>query len=139
MAFFFFGVGNCNDIPVQRQPVQQIDLTYENGSAAGLNEAEVSQGAPNKQVLPPQVIELSDDDEIEELSSINQIHAEMLDSLIWYYRDPQGRVQGPFSVTSLKRWNDANYFPPDFKVWKTGQRSNECVLLIDILHQFFPG
>ena len=28
----------------------------------------------------------------------------------WYYQDPQGRVQGPFSSEDMRDWFDNNYF-----------------------------
>ncbi|XP_054786444.1 uncharacterized protein At5g08430 [Prosopis cineraria] len=132
---------NCNGIHTQQQPVQQIDLCEDDGEA-GLEKAKVSRGTPNKPIPPREVIELSDDDgeENEEPSSEKQTTAKMLDwSIGWHYRDPRGRVQGPFSVDLLKRWSDANYFPPDFKIWKAGQRPDECVLLVDVLHWFFAN
>ena len=30
---------------------------------------------------------------------------------IWYYRDPRGIVQGPFSSVEMDLWNSDNYFP----------------------------
>ncbi|XP_028756496.1 uncharacterized protein At5g08430-like isoform X2 [Neltuma alba] len=131
---------NCNGIHTQQQRVQQIDLTCENDGVAELDKAKVSQQTPNKPIPRPEVIELSDDDEeTEEPNSAKQTTAMMLDKSIgWHYRDPQGRVQGPFSVDLLKHWCDANYFPPDFKVWKAGQRPDECVFLVDVLQWFFP-
>ncbi|CAL5360982.1 unnamed protein product [Camellia sinensis] len=83
-------------------------------------------------VVATQVIEVSDDDkEVEDAGG--QLS-------IWHYVDPQGEVQGPFPMESLKRWSDANYFPPDFKVWRMGQSQEEAVLLSDALSfsQSFP-
>lgn len=43
----------------------------------------------------------------------------------WYYRDPQGLVQGPFSSVEMFNWNAAGYFPVDLLVAsasKTGFR-----------------
>ncbi|KAM0056025.1 putative GYF domain-containing protein [Helianthus debilis subsp. tardiflorus] len=51
----------------------------------------------------------------------------------WFYRDPQGQTQGPFSKTELKSWRDAGYFMPDFKVWKEGQTPEYAILLTAIL------
>ncbi|KAE8646125.1 uncharacterized protein At5g08430 isoform X4 [Cucumis sativus] len=89
----------------------------------------------NEQIKESTVIDLSDDDEpprAEEHDWNNK-----LKSLIWYYLDPQGDVQGPFCLASLKNWKDANYFPSDFKVWRTGQTQDQAVLLNDILSPFF--
>lgn len=108
-----------------------------------------------------QVIELSDDDDEEEnekpstikpvhgkpstiklvheqLNTVKPVPAEELQAMIWHYRDPQGRVQGPFSIVALKGWRDAHYFTPDFKVWRAGQSQDQSVLLKNILPKFFP-
>ncbi|XWS41231.1 hypothetical protein CRYUN_Cryun17cG0063500 [Craigia yunnanensis] len=87
-------------------------------------------------ILNTQVIDLSDDEEHEDLNEV-QAHYDV-SSLIWHYADPQGDIQGPFSLKSLKAWMDADYFPNDFKVWKTGQNRNRAVLLTDILRPMFP-
>ncbi|KAL5081159.1 hypothetical protein RYX36_009580 [Vicia faba] len=123
----------------------------------------ISQAPTNNQVRPAQiqVIELSDDDDDDEnekpstikpvhekpstiklvhekLNTVKQVPAEELQSLIWHYRDPYGRVQGPFSIVALKGWRDAHYFAPDFKVWRVGQSQDQSVLLRNILPIFFP-
>lgn len=85
-----------------------------------------------------QVIDLSDDDDEAPNDGVRILDYNP-ESSIWHYVDPQGEIQGPFSMTSLKRWKDSDYFPPDFKVWKTGLSQKEAVLLIDILRQAFPN
>jgi len=87
-----------------------------------------------------QVIDLSDSEEDEGPSYRDNVQIIDCDpgSFLWHYLDPQGDVQGPFSLTLLKRWNDADYFLPEFKVWKTGQSRNEAVLLTDVLRRLFP-
>lgn len=53
---------------------------------------------------------------------------------VWYYSDPQGQVQGPFSLQMLKRWNDALYFPQEFTIWRYLQNGAlDVVLLVDAL------
>lgn len=52
---------------------------------------------------------------------------------IWYYIDPQGDEQGPFAMEHLRTWRNNGFFPDDFKVWRTGQASNDAILLIDAL------
>lgn len=81
------------------------------------------------------VIDLSDSEEDEGPRHRDNVQIFDCDpgSFLWHYLDPQGDVQGPFSLTLLKRWNDADYFLPGFKVWKTGQSQNEAVLLTDVL------
>ncbi|XP_059651832.1 uncharacterized protein At5g08430 isoform X2 [Cornus florida] len=92
----------------------------------------------DKRVRAPLVIDLSDDDNETE-GCQNQVVDDNTESLIWYYMDPQGFVQGPFSMLSLKRWSDASYFGHDFKVWKAGQNQDAAVLLIDVLRRMFPN
>ena len=94
----------------------------------------------HSQKKPVEVIDLSDDDEQQQTPRGRQ-HTipDTLDSLTWHYLDPQGRVQGPFSLRSLKRWRDAKYFNDTFRVWRTDQRPHDSVLLTDILRQFFPS
>lgn len=36
----------------------------------------------------------------------------------WYYRDPSGRQQGPFSLAQLRQWSPS--LPPDLGVWRDG-------------------
>ncbi|XP_021772655.1 uncharacterized protein At5g08430-like isoform X1 [Chenopodium quinoa] len=69
-------------------------------------------------------------------TDIPKPHAEQS---LWHYLDPLGRVQGPFSLISLKRWSDANYFRPDFRVWASGQGPQQAVLLTLVLRHIFPN
>nr|GMC99046.1 zinc finger CCCH domain-containing protein 44 [Ipomoea batatas]GMD00834.1 zinc finger CCCH domain-containing protein 44 [Ipomoea batatas] len=52
----------------------------------------------------------------------------------WYYRDPTGKIQGPFSMSQLRGWSNGGFFPPDLKVWKNDEH-DQAVLLTDVLHQ----
>lgn len=114
------------------QPVESTDNSF--NETGLINEVERSCQA-NEWITESRVINLSDDDEpprAEEFDWTNKLR-----SLIWYYLDPQGDVQGPFCLASLKNWKDADYFPSDFKVWKTGQTQDHAVLLSDILSPLF--
>lgn len=117
-----------------------------------------SQAQPN----PSEIIELSDGDEDENCGDGETLdptveHVQVLSSppssaclsdkkrkrdrrtpydrekASWLYKDPQGDIQGPFSLTELKAWNDAEYFYKGFKVWMTGQSLDSAVLLTDVL------
>lgn len=119
----------------EEQPPHPVESTYNSFNETELiNQVEKGCQA-NEQIKESRVINLSDDDEpprAEEHDGNNKLR-----SLIWYYLDPQGDVQGPFCLASLKNWKDADYFPSDFKVWKTGQTRDQAVLLSDILSPFF--
>lgn len=86
-----------------------------------------------------QVIDLSDGEENDDLRGDNQMRETDLRRLAWHYTDPQGDIQGPFSIASLKRWWDDDYFPSDFKVWKSDQGEENAVLLSDVLQGSFPS
>lgn len=68
-----------------------------------------------------------------------QVQGPLPEQLVWHYFDPQGRVQGPFSLSSLKRWSDLNYFPADFRVWLIGRSPQDAVPLSLLLQQVFPN
>lgn len=107
--------------------------------AVDLEDDRNSTGISGREEKPSQVIELSDDEiEVEDIKIEKHTVVENPEDCVWHYVDPQGVVQGPFPMTSLKRWNDANYFDPDFIIWKVGQSQEEAVLLIDALRQSFP-
>lgn len=51
----------------------------------------------------------------------------------WHYRDPTGKVQGPFSMAQLRKWSNTGYFPVDLKIWRTLQTENDSILLTEAL------
>ena len=119
------------------EPTKSVNETRSERGTLKVNVTEIKtlQG-----IMEQQVIDLSDDDEENEQPAQNQQTSDgKMERLIWHYLDPQGEIQGPFAVTSLKRWCDADYFPPDFRIWKTGQSPNEAVFLKDIINQEFSN
>ncbi|CAI9769068.1 unnamed protein product [Fraxinus pennsylvanica] len=52
---------------------------------------------------------------------------------VWYYKDPSGKVQGPFSMTQLHKWNNTGYFPADLRIWRTALEQEDPILLSDAL------
>nr|AMP82935.1 zinc finger CCCH domain-containing protein 19 [Catalpa bungei] len=57
---------------------------------------------------------------------------------IWHYKDPSGKVQGPFSMVQLRKWNNTGYFPADLKIWRATEKQDNPVLLADALVGKFP-
>ncbi|KAK4347992.1 hypothetical protein RND71_034331 [Anisodus tanguticus] len=55
---------------------------------------------------------------------------------LWHYRDPSGRIQGPFSVTQLRKWNTSGLFPLDMRIW-TNDEHDDSVLLTNALNRLF--
>ncbi|PIN26856.1 RNA polymerase I transcription factor UAF [Handroanthus impetiginosus] len=57
---------------------------------------------------------------------------------LWHYRDPNGRIQGPFSMMQLQKWSKTGFFPPDMRIW-TNHEQYDSVLLTDALTGKFHG
>ncbi|KAM3303579.1 zinc finger CCCH domain-containing protein 19 isoform X1 [Capsicum chacoense] len=52
---------------------------------------------------------------------------------MWHYKDPSGKIQGPFSMVQLRKWSNTGYFPADLKIWRSLDRQEESILLTDAL------
>ncbi|CAA2935271.1 zinc finger CCCH domain-containing 19 [Olea europaea subsp. europaea] len=52
---------------------------------------------------------------------------------VWHYKDPSGKVQGPFSMVQLHKWNNTGYFPVDLRIWRTTLEQEDPILLSDAL------
>lgn len=57
---------------------------------------------------------------------------------IWHYKDPSGKVQGPFSIVQLRKWNSTGFFPKDLAIWKINEDQDDGILLLDALAGNFP-
>lgn len=51
---------------------------------------------------------------------------------LWHYRDPNGKIQGPFSMMQLRKWSTTGLFPPDMRIW-TNHENYDSLLLTDAL------
>ncbi|GAB2218130.1 hypothetical protein Droror1_Dr00001348 [Drosera rotundifolia] len=51
----------------------------------------------------------------------------------WHYRDPTGKVQGPFSMIQLRKWNTSGFFPANLRIWRTMETENDSILLSSAL------
>ncbi|XP_051140701.1 zinc finger CCCH domain-containing protein 44-like [Andrographis paniculata] len=51
---------------------------------------------------------------------------------LWHYRDPNGQIQGPFSMMHMRIWNTTGLLPPDMRIW-TNHEQYDSVLLTDAL------
>ncbi|KAL2468454.1 zinc finger CCCH domain-containing protein 19 [Forsythia ovata] len=52
---------------------------------------------------------------------------------VWHYKDPSGKVQGPFSMAQLHKWNNTGYFPENLRIWRTTLEQEDPILLSDAL------
>lgn len=112
-----------------------------NGNYGLMTIVDLEEMNPQQKPEEQEVIDLSDD-ELPPQNSKNE--GQQIDygdpciPPIWHYVDPQGIIQGPFSLYDLKRWSDADYFHPGFTVWRSGQSQHDAVPLLNLLHQIFP-
>ena len=122
----------------REEPEQRLTTPIETNTATQV----ICSGEENPQpASSTTVIELSDGDSEDDVQEqeVAGINGENPEEFEWHYTDPQGITQGPFSLSSLKIWNDANFFPSNFVVWISGQTSDDGVLLVDVLHRTFPN
>ncbi|KAJ0233872.1 Uncharacterized protein HA466_0278900 [Hirschfeldia incana] len=123
----------------EETPTKEPEVYELQSSIPVLNHNNGSQVQPH----PSEIIELSDGDEDEngdgETLDPAIEHVQVLsydrEKANWLYQDPQGDIQGPFSLRELKAWNDAQYFYRGFKVWMAGQSLDSAVLLTDVLRR----
>ncbi|ONK58825.1 uncharacterized protein A4U43_C08F130 [Asparagus officinalis] len=52
---------------------------------------------------------------------------------MWHYQDPAGKVQGPFSMTQLRKWNASKFFPANLRIWRSSEKQEDSILLTDAL------
>nr|QEX51118.1 zinc finger CCCH domain-containing protein 19-like isoform X1 [Cymbidium ensifolium] len=50
---------------------------------------------------------------------------------IWHYKDPSGKIQGPFSMVQLRKWS--KHFPSNLGIWRKSERQEDSILLTDAL------
>ncbi|KAK4430661.1 Zinc finger CCCH domain-containing protein 44 [Sesamum alatum] len=73
-------------------------------------------------------------DSVGKTLATNNIETEKL----WHYRDPNGKIQGPFSMMHLRQWSTTGLFPPDMRIW-TNHELFDSLLLTHALNGKFHG
>lgn len=116
---------------------KESEISQLQSSIPVTNPNNVSQAQSN----PSEIIVLSDDDGNDDGETLDPRVEDVpvlfydKEKLNWLYKDPQGLVQGPFSLIQLKAWSDAEYFTKTFRVWMTGESMESAVLLTDVLRR----
>lgn len=80
------------------------------------------------------------------ISAVSEISAASLSTVVaqsaasinetektWHYQDPSGKIQGPFSMVQLRKWNNTGYFPANLRIWRATERQDDSILLSDAL------
>ncbi|KAL0692247.1 hypothetical protein Bca4012_059427 [Brassica carinata] len=112
---------------VEEQPEEDSTITQNNKDSTYVE--------PQAQPNPPEIIELSDDDEEEDKDNAAYLKKCDPKKKLWCYELPKGQTNGPYSLEDLKRWSEQEYFVdvPDFKVFMTGNSIESGVLLTKLL------
>ncbi|GKA05444.1 zinc finger CCCH domain-containing protein 19-like protein [Tanacetum coccineum] len=56
---------------------------------------------------------------------------------MWHYKDPSEKIQGPFSMAQLRKWNKNGYFPAGLKIWRKSDKEDDAIVLNDALEGKF--
>ncbi|OIT33268.1 zinc finger ccch domain-containing protein 19 [Nicotiana attenuata] len=91
----------------------------------------------NRLTAEPAVDRSGSETSIASLSTVNSSSANSIETdKLWHYRDPAGRIQGPFSVMQLRKWNTSGLFPPEMRIW-TNHEHDDSILLTNALKGLF--
>ncbi|KAL2348583.1 hypothetical protein Fmac_002583 [Flemingia macrophylla] len=66
-------------------------------------------------------------------TGMEQSFSNSLNDRSWHYQDPTGKIQGPFSMLQLYKWNATGGFPPDLRIWRIDEKQDNSILLTDAL------
>ncbi|CAK8539975.1 unnamed protein product [Lathyrus sativus] len=67
-------------------------------------------------------------------TGIEQPFDDFMNDKSWHYQDPSSKVQGPFSMLQLYKWNASGHFPPDLRIWRIDEKQANSILLNDALN-----
>ncbi|KAJ9550230.1 hypothetical protein OSB04_014275 [Centaurea solstitialis] len=56
---------------------------------------------------------------------------------MWHYKDPSGKIQGPFSMVQLRKWSKNGYFPVGLKIWRKSDKEDDGIVLTNALEGKF--
>ncbi|MQL94019.1 hypothetical protein Taro_026667 [Colocasia esculenta] len=102
-------------------------------ATAGVTETGIRGNGPDgtksrqAQSLSSETVSTTQRDETAVQSNINE------NEKMWHYQDPSAKVQGPFSMTQLRKWNTTGYFPANLRIWRASEKQEESILLSDAL------
>ncbi|KAK4762562.1 hypothetical protein SAY86_008330 [Trapa natans] len=56
---------------------------------------------------------------------------------IWHYQDSNGKVQGPFTMIQMRKWQTLGDFHHNQRIWRTDQKYEDSILLSNALEGHF--
>ncbi|XP_068343191.1 zinc finger CCCH domain-containing protein 44-like isoform X2 [Pyrus communis] len=116
-----FGINGCNTTRSQVNLTGLVAFDGNNQSAVESNT--LSEVASENSSLPSSIV-----------TSANHSVDDFETDIIWHYQDPTGKVQGPFALMQLRKWNTAGHFPLDHRIWKIDENPDDSILLADALN-----
>ncbi|TQD74755.1 hypothetical protein C1H46_039704 [Malus baccata] len=116
-----FGINGCNTTRSQVNLTGLVAFDGNNQSAVESNTP--SEVASENSSLPSSIV-----------TSANHSVDDFETDIIWHYQDPTGKVQGPFTLMLLRKWNTAGHFPLDHRIWKIDENPDNSILLADALN-----
>ncbi|KAH0701651.1 hypothetical protein KY285_015929 [Solanum tuberosum] len=97
----------------------------------------ISEKLGNRAIIDQAVDGSGSETSIASLSTMNSASTNISETdEVWHYRDPNGKVQGSFSMTQLRKWSTLGIFPLDMRIW-TNDEYDDAVLLNDALNGLF--
>lgn len=119
-------INNVTSSPLKNKPLRHLTIKPEEGSTHG------SSGS-----VRPQTKVTSNGSTVtnrthatsSSLNTPTSIDSDM--EKLWHYRDPSGKIQGPFCKIQLQKWSTTGYFPVDMRIWMKNE--DESLLLNDVL------
>ncbi|KAK9108951.1 hypothetical protein Sjap_017011 [Stephania japonica] len=79
-------------------------------------------------------VRITESAEASPLTNLVQPSHNEMTSKMWYYEDPKGKTQGPFSMQQLDKWSRSSQFPANLKIWKNVENREVSIVLIDALN-----
>ncbi|KZV16987.1 zinc finger CCCH domain-containing protein 44-like [Dorcoceras hygrometricum] len=126
-------------IQAQNKVIERVDASGSISSDVHINQANVSNpttiGMDVQAMLRSVGLETSTASQsVGNSPTTSNIETEKL----WHYRDPNGKIQGPFAMLQLRKWNTTGLFPQDMRIW-TNHEQYDSLLLTDALSRQFHG
>ncbi|XP_020552374.1 zinc finger CCCH domain-containing protein 44-like isoform X3 [Sesamum indicum] len=127
-------------IQMHSRLIEKSDASGSNSSDKHMNQANSTKlaiGGRNDQVMQRSGLETATATATATACVGNSLLSNNIETeKLWHYRDPNGKIQGPFSMMQLRKWSTTGLFPPDMRIW-TNHEQYDSLLLIDALNGLF--
>ncbi|KAK6150577.1 hypothetical protein DH2020_015509 [Rehmannia glutinosa] len=123
-------------IQTRNRLIEKTDASGSNSSDNHMNEVSITNSAISG--MNDQATQRSGLDTLTATASVgNSPSSNIIETEnLWHYRDPNGKIQGPFSMMQLRKWSTTGLFPPDMRIW-TNHEQYDSLLLTDALNGKF--